>query len=283
MASRRRKVEVHRLTISGDIGSQTYGQLIRASREALTLDEAVREVGARSHALHDATIVGGRLRLTFLSFTTGFRPDILDMADYSLGPNPLTDTQTGVEWTHCFGGKKKDRFLLLVERARAGISPRQIESYLQWLLHEVGTSADPIVVSLEPVADESFLDRIEAMDRIKRATVRIVRPNPGWSDLESDLGEQSAESDAGKSEVTMFARRLQSLRRNRGIIKAIERSVKAGDLDYAKVVGETEGQEESVDTVRYVRSESVELQLDENGQVLHSDAWSKLRDFFKVL
>lgn len=290
MAVRKKKVEVHRLTMSGVPGGMTYGQLLRQARNAFDdLEDLVLEMRDKSHALFEVKIVGGRLRLLFMSFRTGYRPDILDVADYSLAPTPLGETETAVEWTHCLGGRVSGRYLLLVEKGQGGIWPKTLEDYVQWLvdqfeLEDEDEDADePIVVSLEPLADESFVTRLETLDRIQHATVRIVRPNPGWWDLESELGEQADASDAAKADVAMHARRGASLAKDDGIVAAIKESVATGELAYARVEGQREGVAEGFDTARFGQAHRVEFELDEFGQVKHADAWKKLAHVFKSL
>jgi hypothetical protein len=54
-------------------------------------------------------------------------------------------------------------------------------------------------------------------------------------------------------------------------------------LDYAKVVGERDGQEESFDTIKYGKSSYLAFNVDPQGQVEHSDAWSKMGQYFDEL
>ncbi len=285
MAVRQRRVEVHQMTISGLQTEQTYGQFLRDIRDFVpSLEEAVMEHGEKSHALYEASVSGGRLRLSFISFTTGYRPDILDMERYELEANPLTENQTGVAWTHCLGGSKGNRYLLLVEKVREGIWPGTIEEYLQWLVDsfESQDEAD-IVISVEAVADETFLQRLGSLDRIRKAMIRISRPNPGWNDLETELGDQSSRSDAGKSEVSMYARRGESLEENDGIVAAIKERVPTGEIDYARIEGELGEAHEAFDTKKLGKARRLSFQLDEYGQVRHSDAWRKLGRMFNEL
>lgn len=194
------------------------------------LEDAVMRRGSKSHALYNVSVRSGRLRLLFMSFTTGYRPDILDIESFDLGPNPLEESQTGVDWTHCVGGRVGKKYLLLIEKSQAGIWPRAIERYFQWLIDQTTEPEEEetqgVVVNIEPLTDLSFVERLESFDRIKRATFRIPKPNPGWSDLEEELGQEADESDAAKAGVTMHARRLGTLRKGRGIVAAIKRSVR---------------------------------------------------------
>lgn len=199
----------------------------------------------KSHGLKEARLINNRLRLRFFSFTTGHRPDILDTEDFNFTPNPLAPTQTGVEWTHVLGRLVNDRYLLLIERVQTGIHPGTIERYLQWMIDEFykplvsgdGEDREPVTINLEAEPGEEFIQRLNSLSSVKKATIRVVRPNPGWADLESELAGEAEESDARKSEITMIARRRGSLSMDRGIITAIRNLFKQQNLDYAAIQG----------------------------------------------
>lgn len=149
-----RSIEVHRLTISGIPERTHYGPFLRSVfDESGNLSDRVYDFGSKSHALHSLRIVNGRFRLRFLSFTSGFRPDILDTDQFVIQPNPLGPSQTGVEWTHVLGGRLANRYVLFVEKVRSGIAPRAIEAYLQRFIddnYELDANEDndePAVIS----------------------------------------------------------------------------------------------------------------------------------------
>jgi hypothetical protein len=134
-----------------------------------------------------------------------------------LSPTPLEETQTGVEWTHCLVGRVRDIYALLVEKHNRGIYPHTIENYLNWMIGKAAKApfaVDPndVDVSVEAEPGEAFIARLDALERITAATFRVVRPNPGWGDLEDDLGDQAGESKAQRADVTMHSRRRGTLR-----------------------------------------------------------------------
>jgi hypothetical protein len=283
MATKRRKIEVHRLTISGLPEGTPYGRFLRSLRGARPAAEMVMKSGDKSHVLNEVEIRNRRSRLRFFSFTKGHRPDVLDTVQFSLQPNPLRPSQTGVEWTHVLGGRKGEHYLLVIERNFYGIWPFAIEKYLQWAIdsfYEPDDSqdddAEPVTVSLDAEPGEEFLVRIDELDRVTEASVRVARPNPGWRDLQNELGDQARESDAKKAQVSMTARRNASLRKDRGIIAWIRRAFERDELDYAAVSGKRGGQSESFDTEKLGKRIVVEIEVDERGQVRSDDAWAKL-------
>jgi hypothetical protein len=281
MPTKRRKIEVHKMKISGLDEGQSYGTLIRDVRRRINLlRDAIMQHASKSHALYEVSIHNRRLHLRFLSFATGYRPDVLDTQDFDVEENPLEDHQTGVEWTHVLGGRVGARYLLLVEKFQVGIWPTTVERYLQWMIDEHyvpdDDDADPLVVSIEAEPSATFVNKIDEMTRVTKATVRTVRPNPGWADLESELADMSDESDARKAEVSLTARRRASLDKDAGILAAIKRLFRQRELDYAAVEGEHDGKKERFSTERLGEFRYVNLRLDENGQVDHDDAWRKL-------
>jgi hypothetical protein len=163
---------------------------------------------------------------------------------------------------------------------------------LNWLILHVGdvplaaldNDEEPdVVVSVEAEPGEEFIRRLDALDRITAATYRIVRPNPGWSDLESELGTQAGNSDAQRAEVSMRPRRRGTLSRVGGIIEAIKARFRSRDLDFAHVEGTRDGRKDAFDTEHLGQHAYLELNTDEQGQVEHSDAWRKLNSLFDEL
>lgn len=281
-----RKIEVHRMTISGLPDGTSYTAFVRDLRgKAGEPAAAVMKSSTKSHALYDVSVHNHRLRMRFMSYTKGHRPDVLDTNRFTLHENPLRPSETGVEWTHVMGGLRGTRYLLLIERNTSGIWPSTVENYLQWLIdefnvnddgHHSGPDKEPVTVSLEAVPGEEFMRRVNALDRIMQATVRIVRPNPGWRDLDDDLGHVAEESDAHKAEVLMKARKRASLSKQRGILDWIRTKYDKQQLDYAAITGQRGPRKESFNTARLGKHFMVNLEVDERGQVQQDDAWKSL-------
>jgi hypothetical protein len=281
MPTKQRKVEVYRLTISGLDEDVTYGRFISDTRRrARRLSDLVMKSGDKSHVLSDAKIQSNHLRLRFMTFTRGYRPDVLDTEAFEIHPNPLTATQTGIEWTHIVGAPHGGRYMMLIERNRRGIWPSSLEDYLQWMVdgwHNSQTgNADPVTVSLEADPGPEFLQRLGRLDRITEATVRIVRPNPGWQDLDTELGAVAQESDAQKAEVTLKARRRSSLKRQGGFIQWIRSKLGQGELDYAAIKGRHGNETDAFNTAKLGKHATLDLEVNDGGQVVSSDAFAKM-------
>ncbi len=286
MGKKTRKFEVHRLTISGTLNGVNYGNFLVSTRKKAGKfqDKLILPHSRKSHALYSAKLLNHRLRLKFLSFTTGFRPDIVDTKNYSISSNPLKPTQTGVEWTHVLGRKIKENYFILIESFQAGINANTIEDYLQWMVDEFNTTEtvldddeiEPITISLEAEVDEVFIHRIDSLTRVSKAVVRTTRPNPGWDDLENDLADVAQKSDAHKAEISMTARRSQSLSMDQGIVGAIRNLFNKGNLNFASIKGQRDNKSDFFSTESLGKHIRIKIELDENGQIKESDIWKNM-------
>lgn len=294
MKKSRRKIEVHRLTISGLPEGIEYGSfLLMLRRSAPDLKHIVWEHGEKSHVLFSAGLKGKLLQMLFASYSSGNRPDILDTEKFSVSPSPLEPTQTGIEWTHILGGSVNGRYILLIEKRQAGIWPTTVEEYFDWLFSVASgdrsfelakeMSAWPVVVSLEAEPGDNFIKRLDALDRVTSARIRIVRPNPGWKDLEAELGKVADESDAHKAEVVARARPRSSLEKGKGLVRIISELFHSKSLDFAELEGRTQGQHDKFNSKHLNRFQFAELNVNDAGQVIHSEAWDKLADIHKKL
>jgi len=118
---------------------------------------------------------------------------------------------------------------------------------------------------------------------VTEATVRVVRPNPGWHDLQNELGERAGESDARRVDLTMAARRRASLSKERGIIGWIRDAFGHGELGFAAIKGRRGGQTESFNTEKLGRHAMLNIEMDERGQIVADDAWAKLSEMMDDL
>lgn len=286
MPTKQRKIEVHRLTISGLPEGTAYGPFLSNLRQSRRpVAEMVMKAGEKWHALNETTLRNHRLRLRFFSYTKGHRPDVLDTNQFALQPNPLAPSQTSVEWTHALGALKNNRYMLLVEKNIGGIYPTTLGRYLQWAVdqfyeppeeEEENGDREPVTINLEAEPGPEFLTRLESLDRVTEATVRVVRPNPGWRDLETELGHKAGESDASKVDLTMTARRRASLKRQGGIIGWIYEALSKRSLDYAAIKGRRGSQVDTFNTKKLGKHAMLNIEIDERGQIVPADAWAKL-------
>lgn len=292
MPTKQRKIEVHRLTISGLPEGTAYGTFLQGLRGQRPVADVVMRAGGKSHALNEATLRNHRLRLRFISYTKGHRPDVLDTDQFALQPNPLTPAQTNVEWTHVLGGLKNNRYVLLVERNFNGLWPTTLERYIQTLIDRFYKPAEnegqegdqePVTVNIEVEPGPEFLARINALDRVSEATVRVVRPNPGWRDLQTTLGGEAEQSDARKVDLTMTARRGASLNMQVGILGWIREAFGQRNLGYASIKGRRGREIESFTTEKLGKHTLVNIEIEDRGQIVADDAWTKLSEIMDNL
>lgn len=293
MQLRRRKVEIHNLIISGLPQGVEYNTFIQQLRQKITnLGECELKYRGKTHALISTSSQNGCLWMRFYSYTQGHRPDVIDISSHDITGSPYKKSQAGVEYTNILGSKINDKYFLLIEKVQSGIWPSAIESYLQWLVDEyykpeksseIDNDIQPITISLEPDPSEEFIQRMNSLDRVIKATVRTARPNPGWSDLETELGKESQASDAHKSEITMTARRNNTLSKKGGIVKAIQDLYKEGQLKYARVEGWRGNTPDAFSTEKLKNNQFVNLEIDDDGQVKESSALEIFQEIMRSL
>ncbi len=124
---------------------------------------------------------------------------------------------------------------------------------------------------------------MDSLDRITKATVRTVRPNPGWRDLDTALGEQSETSDSQKTDVTMMARRNHSLSKTNGIIQAIRDLFSENELSSARVEGKRGSQSDAFSTEKLNKYRYVRLEFEDDGQIKERSAWEVLAQMMDSL
>ena len=175
---------------------------------------------------------------------------------------------------------------------RRALHLASIERYLQWAVDEFynppeeecqDSEGEPVTVNLEPEPGPQFLERMESLDRVTEATIRVVRPNPGWRDLQTELGEKASESDARKVDVAMTARRRASLKRGTGILGWIRQAFSHDELGFAAIKGQRGSRAECFNTERLGKHSVLDLDLDDRGQVVSEDAWTKLSEMIDDL
>jgi hypothetical protein len=73
-------------------------------------------------------------------------------------------------------------------------------------------------VVLVPVADKSFFEAIQSMDRVRVATIKVAKPNDNWQDEYNALTELGDESNGKFIEVGVYAERDKGLSKTGGIL-----------------------------------------------------------------
>lgn len=145
-------------------------------------------------------------------------------------------------------------------------------------IQEIGRSLtdwQDLEVEFTPVFDPSFLQAINNFSRIRQASVKMVRPNPDWTDHATYLTDLAKDSRAHLIEVTANAERAQSLNQSKGLIGFIKRMIgaKQSSLKTASVTGTRTGEaaETTVSSNNYIAHQRVVVGKTKDGLVNDSE------------
>lgn len=286
------KIEYYRLTISGLPEVTDYNQLLLNIVKKKSVIERVIKRNTKSHSIYKLQTSRNGIFLRFMSYAKGYRPDILNTDNFTIHANPLKPVETNVDWTHTYGfypDSDMKRYIIMVERNFNGLWASSLEYYLDKIItlhykdiqEEIITqyrdfNYSQIDVALDPVPGDEFLQRVQALNRIKEVKLRVTRPNPGWGDLESMLADEADDSKAHRYELSMNAKRGKSLEKKTGIVKYILDLFRKKSLGYASFKGETGGKRDEFSTENLGKVSFIDLETDSFGQVNPEDAFEKL-------
>lgn len=162
----------------------------------------------------------------------------------------------------------------IVEYNHRGAKASDIARLLTTAARRVTGDTD-LQVDLNPAVDEEFVNAVNRFQRIRIATLRIARPNPGWTDHYNDMTQMAEESHAGSVEMTVTAVRKASLSKSRGLVQYIKDLARqtTSILKGAKVIGVREGedQETAVSLAHYIEHQKTRVRMTEDGHVDESD------------
>jgi hypothetical protein len=172
--------------------------------------------------------------------------------------------------------------LAIIEFNQRGAKAADIAAALEQFGRTLG-DIPTLQMYFSHMLDEQFILAIDRFERIRTATVKIARPNPGWGDDEATFSQMAEASDAQYLEVSATAGRMGSLDRNAGIVAFIKRVAARAFpfLKAARLSGIREGEiaETSVSTTNHVEHQRVSVRTNEDGHVLTEDVDRRLEDF----
>lgn len=172
----------------------------------------------------------------------------------------------------------------IIEYNQKGAKAADIASAMEHFARTHGDMAN-LHLDFSQVIDEQFVLSIDRFSRIRTATVKLARPNPGWGDHRAHFDAMARESEAHYLELGASAERNESLARNRGIVGFIKDMASAAlsTLKSAKVTGVREGEEAetSISTVHHVEHQRVQVRMTEDGHVDDADVGRKLDSFLR--
>jgi hypothetical protein len=173
----------------------------------------------------------------------------------------------------------------VVEYNHRGAKAGEIAGAIEMLTLRSG-KYESISFELNPVADEGFIRAIDRFERIRLASVRLAKPNPGWSDDFDHLTAMAAESEGRTIAVEVTAGRAKSLARDRGILRFLgliaRKSLSA--LKGAKIVGSrrNETAETSVSLANHIEHQKVSVKLTSDGHVDDADIEKSMSAFLDI-
>ena len=128
--------------------------------------------------------------------------------------------------------------LVVIERRRPGLTASDIARALSAMGQSIGFAQD-LVIDLNPVASESFLEELNELARIRKAAVVVARPNFDWTDNATRLTDYAADSNGQAAEVETSPARGGSLSPNKGSVADIKNLVinTIAPLKRVRVVG----------------------------------------------
>ncbi|MCC7479213.1 hypothetical protein IT575_12245 [bacterium] len=279
-----RRLEAYTLTISELPAGTSYFSFIEGLLELYPDgSDRAKTKGEKTHVLLKAARHGAKLMLRFGSYKEGYRPDIVDADDLEISTTQLAENETFIAYTHVVLKEQPGGALMAVERNQQGIWPGGIGKYLTWLMDKAAKSNpghklyNPrVMIELTELADVSFMQAVNDLDRIRVASVQIPRPNRNWLDLEGQLSETADESDARTVELKMTARRNGTLDKKGGVMSFMNFLSKTGKVFSAKVVGVEDGQKKELSTAKSIKKVQMDITTDDHGVIPEESAYSAL-------
>ena len=136
-----------------------------------------------------------------------------------------------------------------------------------------------------PHISEEFIEAIERFGRIRLATARLVRPNPGWDEHYASFMGLATDSEARTIEVEVTASRGGSLSSARGLVAHVKRLARERfpSLKSARVEGYREGENQpaTVSLQNHVEHQRVNVRKHESGHVDDEDIEEKMEAYLR--
>ena len=176
--------------------------------------------------------------------------------------------------------------LAAIEYVRRGAKALQLGPAITEILKNGGVNYRNLQLEFAPKLESSFAEQISSFERIRVASVRVLRPNASWTDHYTELSELMEQSGGEKAEIDIRAGRGGSLEKDKGIVEVIKEI--ANDaypyIEDASITGTREN--ETAETV--VRSNThtvharVNVEVDRTGMAHDNSIRAKLLEFISA-
>ena len=210
---------------------------------------------------------------------------VLNIATGSTRENILGKTEVLSHATHLVVSPTKRR--AAIEFVQRGAKAVVISAAIEGVLRNHSKPLADMRFEFAPIISKTFISEINSFARIREASLRVTRPNASWSDRYTELSDFMEESDGDKVEVSVKAKRSQSLSKTKGIVGVIKEVVADAQpyLDDAAVTGRR-GEEPTDTTIhagKHIVHTRATVVADDAGVARLDDIKSKLARFLGIL
>lgn len=170
---------------------------------------------------------------------------------------------------------------VIVEYNHRGAKASDIADLIQDVASSLENYKD-LTLNFVPLPTASFTEAINRFERIRLASLRVVRPNMDWTPELNNITKLASDSQARSIEVSMSAQKGRSLAVNNGIIRLLKQIADAVELIVkgAKVTGTRRGEktETTVSLKNHIEHLKVSVKKT-NGQIDEGDIFQEITDF----
>lgn len=274
-----RKLEVFALHVRNGQAEIDYSGFFR-SLSAMPSAERCYDISDKIIAFPQLVVERGFLRFTAYEGERGLSPLIYDTTRGTERYEDLRAAEMVATKTHG---------LINLTTREAVIEFNQRGARANDIAQAIGQAAavlpafHDVEVELNPVADQSFVEAINAFDRIKIATLKIARPNFDWTDHRDALTEAALASNAQTVAVTMYATRSTSLSKSAGVVSFIKALAThpIATLKGARVTGTKADEigDTTVSLAKHIEHTKVNVKMIRQGHVDDRDIEAKLKTY----
>jgi hypothetical protein len=239
--------------------------------------------GAKEHMLHQAEIKDKRLRLIFISYALGDRPDVINTSNMQVEPSPLKKSQAIVTYTHAIAYQGSEEPRVLLEIVNTGIGAGACCVCLGNLLTDCLQKNDPenksrVRVYMKPITgEEDFFERLKKSDRVVSFTIRFPRhENPGISSAINNLSAKMNESNVGSAEVTSRPIAGETLPTDKGIIPHGKNLKAQNEVEYFRAETVTNNRTDKLRSNKMDEKYVVKAEVIDNRRVNSNDMFGQL-------
>ena len=276
-----RKLELFAIHAHHDTAS-TYVDLF----DKLSRVQRARRVIEISGIVIGFPIVRARTDGLFIRATEGDPDSSALVFDRETGRTRETDlskSEVLSQTTHLYVVPEKRR--AAIEYSRRGVKAALLGPAMEGILRANYSELHNIRLEFTAVPTKGFLEEVKQFERIREASIRLMKPNASWTDHYTDLSDLMDDSNGAKVELDVRAGRGESLRKNRGIVKVIK-DVAADEqpyLDEAKLIGtrENETNETTLRSSQHLEHTRTVVEADDAGVPLEGSMRTALVNFIQ--